>query len=509
MDISHWIAHRADWSPDRVAIHFEGADITYAAMADRIARLAGALRDGLGVGEGDRVAHLGLNSPELLDLLFACARIGAIIVPLNWRLTPAEHAYMMRDCGPMALLAEPEYQAHAAELAAQFPALKMVAYGSPAAPLPQGDWLGYEALVTAAEPVAPDAKRDLRAPVKIVYTSGTTGVPKGAVLSQEALFYNAVNGMAVFEMTAADHVLTALPMFHVGGMNIQTTPAMHAGATVTIHRRFDPERVLREFPASRPTLYLSVPAASLALLSHPGFADADLSSLRQVCTGSSTVPEAMIKPWHDRGIPVTQVYGMTESCPIAIALSVADARRKVGSTGKPVAHCEARIVDDGGRDLAPGESGEIWLRGPNIMSGYWGNEVATAEAFCDGWYRSGDVGHRDSDGFYYIDDRKRDMIVSGGENIYPAELENVLADCADIAEFAVIGRADDRWGEVPVVCVVPKPGVDLTRETVLGLFEGRLARYKQPRDVIFLTEPLPRTSLGKVQKFELRQRLLG
>ncbi len=509
MDISNWIAHRADWSADRIAVRFEGREISYAEMEARVGRLAGALRDGLGVGDGDRVAHLGLNSPELLELLFACARIGAIVVPLNWRLTPAEHAYMIRDCGPMALLAEPEYHAHAAELAAQFPDLKMVAYGEVAAPLQQGDWIGYDALVGAAAPVSPDAKRELRTPVKIVYTSGTTGAPKGAVISQEALFYNAVNGMAVFEMTANDHVLTALPMFHVGGMNIQTTPAIHAGATVTIHRRFDPEQVLAEIAASRPTLYLSVPAASLALLSHPNFADADLSSLRQVCTGSSTVPEAMIKPWHDRGIPVTQVYGMTESCPIAIALSVGDARRKVGSTGKPVAHCEARIVDDDGHDLAPGNSGEIWLRGPNIMSGYWGNEAATAEVFSDGWYHSGDVGHRDADGFYYIDDRKKDMIVSGGENIYPAELENVLADCADIAEFAVIGRPDDKWGEVPVACVVPKPGVTLTRETVLGLFEGRLARYKHPRDVVFLDGPLPRTSLGKVQKFELRETLLG
>ncbi|MEQ8697045.1 MAG: AMP-binding protein, partial [Bauldia litoralis] len=231
MDISNWIAHRADWSGDRIAVRFEGREITYAEMEDRVGRLAGALRDDLGVGEGDRVAHLGLNSPELLELLFACARIGAIAVPLNWRLTPEEHAFMIRDCGPAALLVEPEYHAHAAELAARFPALRMVAYGSPAAPLSSGDWLSYESITGGATAVRPDPKRDLRTPVKIVYTSGTTGAPKGAVLSQEAIFYNAVNGMAVFEMTAADHILTALPMFHVGGMNIQTTPAIHAGAT--------------------------------------------------------------------------------------------------------------------------------------------------------------------------------------------------------------------------------------------------------------------------------------
>ena len=249
------------------------------------------------------------------------------------------------------------------------------------------------------------------------------------MLTQGALLWNALNSIAAHAMTSEDHILTVLPMFHVGGLNIQTTPAILAGATITLARRFDPGETLDLLETRRPTLFLAVPAVAQALSRHPRFAAADLSSLRAMCTGSSTVPEAVIRPWMDRGIPVTQVYGMTESGPTAIALSIADAARKVGSCGKPAAHSEARIVDAEGRDVAQGQPGEIWLRGPNLMTGYWRNPEATADAFTDGWLRTGDIGHQDADGFYYIDDRKKDVVISGGENIYPAELEAILADC--------------------------------------------------------------------------------
>jgi fatty-acyl-CoA synthase len=281
---------------------------------------------------------------------------------------------------------------------------------------------------------------------------------------------------------------------------------MLAGATVTIARRFDPDETLDLIAARRPTLFLAVPAVAQALARHPRFAATDLSSLRAMCTGSSPVPEAVIRPWMERRVPVTQVYGMTESGPTAIALSIADAARKIGSCGKAAAHTDARIVDGAGRDVARGERGEIWLRGPNLLSGYWRNPDATAEAFTDGWFHTGDIAHQDADGFYYVDDRKKDVVISGGENVYPAELEQVLADCADIAEAAVIGRPDERWGEIAVACIVPRAGAALTREAVLALFAQRLARYKHPRDVVFL-ETLPRTAMGKVQKHELRRRL--
>jgi fatty-acyl-CoA synthase len=340
----------------------------------------------------------------------------------------------------------------------------------------------------------------------LVYTSGTTGRPKGAVLGQSALFHNALNSIAALDMTSADHVLTVLPMFHVGGLNIQTTPAVYAGAAVTIARRFDAGQALALITAHRPTLLLTVPTVAQALSSHPAFAATDLSSLRCMTTGSSVVPMAVIQPWLDRGVPVTQVYGMTESGPTAIALPIGDARRKPTSCGKPAVHCRARVVDAAGRDVARGERGELWLSGPNLITGYWNDPAATAEAFTDGWFHTGDIGHQDADGHFYIDDRKTDVVISGGENIYPAELEAILAECPDIADAAVIGRPDARWGEVPVACVVPRAGARLGPADVLALFRDRLARFKHPRDVVFL-DALPRTALGKIQKFELRARL--
>ena len=503
MDISRWVSHRADWSPGKLAVHFQGADVTYAEMESRVGRAAAALRDGLGVRSGERVAYLGLNSPVLLELLFACARLGAILVPLNWRLTPAEHAVILSDCEPAALLVEPELQPAMDRLLSERPAIQPVSCGGRAEGAERAAWRDLAALLDAAGTLDPGSRDELTSPVLIGYTSGTTGRPRGAVLTQEALFYNAVNSVAALDMTSADHVLTVLPMFHVGGLNIQTTPAIHAGATVTIARRFDPAQTLELIGSRRPTLFLAVPTVAQAVASHPAFATTDLSSLRCMTTGSSVVPETVIRPWLARGVPVTQVYGMTESGPTAIALPIADARRKPDSCGKPVPHCLARVVDPSGQDVPRGERGEIWLRGPNLTAGYWRNPEATAEAYTEGWFHTGDVGHQDAEGYFYVDDRKMEVVISGGENVYPAELESVLADCPDIAEAAVVGRPDPRWGEVPVACVVPRPGAGLSREDVLGLFRDRLARYKHPRDVVFL-DALPRTVMGKVQKFKLR-----
>ena len=340
--------------------------------------------------------------------------------------------------------------------------------------------------------------------MKIVYTSGTTGRPKGAVLSQEALFYTALNGQSVFEFSRADRILTAIPLFHVGGMNIQTLPGLRVGATVALHRRFDPAAVLKTLVEDRTTLLAIVPTMARALFALPDFADADLSGLRCVCMGSSSVPPALIAPWHARGIPVNQVYGLTESGPTALALPIADGFARSASAGKPVLHCAAKVVaDDSGREARPGEMGEIRLRGPNMMTEYWG-AAAFAE---DGWFRTGDLGRTDRDGYFFVEDRKTDTIVSGGENIYPAELERILAEADDLAEFAVVGRPDEKWGESPVCVVVPKPGATVTEAAVLSLFDGRLARYKHPRAVVLTQGPLPRTPLGKVRKFELRAAL--
>jgi len=504
MDISDWIAHWADWDGAQTAVRFEGEAISYAALHGRVQRLAAMLGDGLGVGAGDRVAHLGYNSADLLALLFACGRIGAMLVPLNWRLAAPEHAWILGNCRPRALFVEPPFLDHVEGIREAIDDVNLVAYGSDAGT----GWHSYAALLADAA----DAPRtDGAGPddaVLLVYTSGTTGRPKGTVLTQQALLYNAVNATAAYDLTSGDHVLTVLPMFHVGGMNIHTTPAIHAGATVTILPRFDPAATLEAIAGGRPSLFLAVPAVIAAMSGHPDWSRTDLSSLRAVGVGSSTVPAALLRVWLDRGIPPTQIYGLTESCPVAICLPIADAARKLGSTGKPALHCAARIVDDDGLDVAACMRGEIVLKGANLFREYWQDPAATAAAFSDGWFHTGDVGHIDDDGYFFVNDRKKDVIISGGENIYPAELENVLADCPEIAEFAVVGRPDERWGEIPVACIVRRPGATLSGDAVLALFQDRIARYKHPRQVLFM-DALPRNAMGKVLKFELRETLVA
>lgn len=493
MNISHWIERWADFQPDKTAIRFEGRNITYAVFAAHIRRVAAMLHDDLGIARGDRVAFLGLNSPEMLAILFACARLGAMLVPLNWRLAPPEHLYILQDSGAKVLFCEDEFADGAASILGELSDCRIVSM--------TGE---FEALVAGA--TADDAQSDAGPDdaLLIVYTSGTTGRPKGAVLTQNALTFNAVNSIAMHDMTSADVVFTNLPMFHVGGLNIQTTPAFHAGATVIMHRRFDPDATVRVINEEKPTLMILVPALMVAVQQHPGWNDIDFSPLRAINTGSTTIPMSLVDAYLDRGVPIIQVYGSTETAPIVIHQRIPDAWVTKGSTGRAALHCDAKIVDPDGRSLGPDEKGEIVVCGPNIMREYWNDPAATADVLKDGWFHTGDIGHIDGRGLFYVDDRVKDVIISGSENIYPAELEIVLDRCADIAEAAVIGRADRKWGEVAVAVVVPREGTDLSREAVLGLFDGQLARFKHPRDVIF-RESLPRNVMGKVLKFELRE----
>jgi fatty-acyl-CoA synthase len=309
--------------------------------------------------------------------------------------------------------------------------------------------------------------------------------------------------ITAFGLTAADEILTAVPMFHSGGLFIHTTPGLCAGATVTIHRQFHPGPLLEDVQRYRVTLLACVPAMTFALAAHPAWDQADLSSLRSVLTGSTFVPRGAVEPWQQRGVPVMQGYGSTETCPVVTSLPAGSPGEMALTAGKPVLYHRVRIVDAAGRDVAAGEPGEIWIRGRSVMQGYWENAQATREAFQDGWFRNGDLGLFDEEGYLHIVDRIKDIIIVGSSNVYPSDLETVLGDCADIREAAVVGRRDDRLGEVPVACVVLVPGRSLTREQVIALFDGRLATYKHPRDVIFL-DALPRNATGKVQKTVLR-----
>jgi fatty-acyl-CoA synthase len=450
--IERWAGHL----PDKVALHFHGAAYSYLELWKRI----DAATQSLQVGKGERIAWLGYNHPDMLVLLFAAARRGAILVPLNWRLTAAEHKRILADCTPKLIFSDGDFADAASKLG-----------------VPQGNLKEQN-----TDPVRGEDADD----VLIVYTSGTTGIPKGAVLTQSALLWNGFNSIHAHDLSQSDHVLSPLPMFHVGGLNNQTLPALLAGATVTLHKRFEAGAWLADVAKRRPTISLLVPATMAAVINHSDWKGADLSSLKLLNTGSMVVPDSLIRAFHERGVPVGQIYGCTETAPIAIVLLKDHAKAKVGSTGKPAPHCEVKLVD-----------GEIWVRGPAVMRGYFPDYSGLTE---DGWFRTGDLARIDEEGFYWIVGRSKEVIISGGENIHPAELENVLADCPGIVEAAVVGVEDPKWGEAACACVVSK----LTEEEVLKLFEGKLARYKHPRRVVFV-DALPRNAMGKVLKAELRR----
>lgn len=503
MDISAWIAHRGQWSPEKVALRFEGEEITYAQLEECVAHIAGGLAHDLHVQPGDRVAYLGWNSPVLLELLFACARLGAIFVPLNARMTVEQHRVFLANCEPRCLVVDAAFRQHAERCLEGREPIPTVVIG---ATEEAQDTLQWESIAQSSVRVPVNNEIPLSTPLLIAYTSGTTGNAKGALLTQEALFYNALNALSAFDLTSQDEVLTCLPMFHVGGMNIQTTPALYAGATVTILRQFDPTRVLQEIERRGITLLLTVPPVSRALITHPAWESTSLRTLRALAIGSTIVPPEAMQPWIERGIPVSQVYGLTETCPIAIMLPMQDSERKFGSVGKPVQYCQARIVNLTGDDVTADEVGELLLRGPNVLTRYWMNPEATAAAFVDGWFRTGDAGHMDVEGYFYIDERLKDIIIVGASNVYPADVERILVECEAIAEAVVVGRPDAALGEVPVACVVLRPGHVMSADQVKELFKDRLAEYQHPRDVFFF-ESLPHTALGKVQKSIVREQV--
>ena len=499
MDLSEWIDRHAGLTPDKAAIRFQDRDVTYAALAETVDRLASSLAAS-GVKRGGGAAYLGLNRPEMLALLFACARLGVVFMPLNWRLAGPEHRQMLEDCTPSVLFVEPQFVAQTDAFRTAFPHLATVAFGQA-----QRGWIAYdEFLARATGPAPRDREVDTAAPLLICYTSGSTGKPKGVLLSQDALLWNAANSIDMHDLTPQDRILTTLPLFHVGGLNNLTMPALQAGCTVVLHAKFDAEATISSIEQERITLTVLVPAQLDMMLANPRWRSADFSSLRMITSGSTIVPARIIHAVHQRGVPLVQVYGATETCPIAAYLKAEDAVRKAGSTGKAALHCALRLVDDSGKDVAQGATGEILIRGPSLMSGYWRSPQETATALADGWFHSGDMGHQDDEGFLYVDGRRNEMIISGGENIYPAEIESVLAECQDIAEASVIGRPDERWGEVVVAVVAPKAGRSLTSIAVLQLLEGRIARYKHPKEVVFVGE-LPKTALGKVRKEEVRK----
>jgi fatty-acyl-CoA synthase len=456
-------------------------EFDYGALAHHVdaaaARLAGDWR----IGPGDRVAWLGLNDPAQVVLLFALARIGAILLPLNFRLAPPEWDAQLAHCTPARIVHDGAWADAARALAQRH---SIAAHG--AAEVMQAP---------AASPRPLRANAD--APVLLVFTSGTTGSPKAAVHTQANLLANMRIAAQVQAITQADRVLTVLPLFHVGGLCIQTLPALGRGAHVILQPRFSPEATFDAIEGHRPTLTLQVPATMKALVEHPRWRTADLSSLRAAWAGSSLIPAALIEAFHARGVPVCNVYGSTETGPFSIALGRGDAMAKVGSCGWPAPGVQARLAN------VQGGAGEILVRAPNVAQRYWPGEPA-----CDaeGWFHTGDLARQDADGSFTIVGRAKDLVISGGENILPAEVEAALALHDAVLECAAFGVPDPEWGEVVAVAVVMRPGSPVDEAGLRAHLEGRIARYKLPRRWLFL-EVLPKTALGKVQRGVLAQML--
>ncbi|TXL81629.1 long-chain fatty acid--CoA ligase [Vineibacter terrae] len=500
-----WITHHADRRPAGLAIHdlHTGRKLTYRQLDERARRLAAHLQTN-GVGKTDRVALLAPNCPEYFELQFACGRIGSVMVPLNWRLTVPELTYILGDCAPKVLIHDSSFKAQAQALQAQCTIPHLLEID-----IDRAD-SSYERAVMAASPAPTLVPLTHDDTSTIMYTSGTTGHPKGAIITHGMTFWNVVNLGIPAMISPATVQLVVLPLFHTGGLNCYANPVLHAGGAILIMRAFEPGAALDHIcdEALGITHFFAVPAPYQFMMQHPKFQDADFSRLQMAGVGGAPCALAILEAWAARGVPLVQGYGMTETSPGTSMLDAADAIRKVGSAGKPFMHTELRIVDEAGRDVPRGAIGELWTRGPNITPGYWNNPDATRKAFVDGWLKTGDAARRDDEGFVYIVDRWKDMYISGGENVYPAEVENVIFQLPQVADAAVIGVPSDRWGEVGKAVIVIKPGETLSEPDVVTHCLARLAKFKVPQTVEFV-EALPRNATGKVLKRELRTQFVG
>ncbi|GAA3444592.1 acyl-CoA synthetase [Planomonospora venezuelensis] len=478
--IGSWPARRARRTPDRIAVVHEGHQVTYRELHERVLRLAHALR-GLGVGRGDRVAYLGPNHPAFLETLFAAGALGAVFVPLNTRLAVPELAFNLSDSGTSVLVHAPSETAEALDVPHRVPLD------------------GYERLISGAGPEPVDEPVSPSDPCMIMYTSGTTGRPKGAVLSHANITWNSVNILIDADLAADEVTLVVAPLFHTAGLNMTCLPTLLKGGRVVLLGAFDPGRVLELIESERVTHMFGVPTMFDAMAAHPRWGGTDLASLRTLNCGGAPVPMRTIEVYLERGLAFSQGYGMTEASPGVLLLPPGQAVAKAGSAGVPHFFTDVRVVRSDGRDAAPGEKGEIAVQGPNVMTGYWGAQpLARGE-----WLRTGDVAQLDEDGYAYIVDRVKDMFVSGGENVYPAEVEKAILDHPAVADCAVIGVPDATWGEVGRAVVVLRPDAGATADDLLGFLRGRLAAYKIPKSVVW-ADALPRNPSGKILKPEVR-----
>jgi len=495
------ILRRAKLDPNNNAIIFESHTRTYAELGDRAARLAQSLRDG-GICMGDRVGFAGFNHPAFIEVMLASQILGAIFVPLNFRLTGEELKYIVNDAGIHTLIADQQVMPVLDSVREQLVCQRYI--GSEDG---LEHWQKMEDIIASTEAVDSFVASEQNDVAIIMYTSGTTGRPKGAMLTHGNLIWNNIQTSYALPALASDISLVCAPLFHIGGLNVTTLSALQAGACISIQRNFDPKQALVDIETQRVTTLFAAPAMLLFMSQQPGFDKADLSSIRMMVVGAAPVPKSLLETYKARNIELNQGYGLTETSPLVSYLMGQYSETKLGSAGKAGIFGELLIADARGDSIPAGEVGEILYRGPNVMKGYWNRPEATAEAIDSrGWFHTGDAGYLDDEGFLFISDRVKDMVISGGENVYPAEVEGVLYDHEAIAEVAIIGLADDKWGEAVTAVVALNPGCELTLEQLREFADGKLARYKLPLR-LHLIDALPRNPAGKVLKFKLREDL--
>nr|BFD58138.1 long-chain fatty acid--CoA ligase [Bdellovibrio sp. CKG001] len=491
-----WLKKWNMYSPQNIAIQDgdTGREFSYARLFELANKGAKLLQQNFHVGQGDRVAVLATNELEYVFLFFALQRLGAIMVPINFRLTQREVRHILTDSAPKLVVLQENLNHLIEDLSTDVVPQKLFLQGS------DSFASALEAFSDSSETAFLPTEED---PVMILYTSGTTGSPKGAVLTYKMLFWNSINTTLRLNISQTDCTVIFLPFFHTGGWNVLTTPFIHRGAKVVFLKKFDADQILRLSEEQKATLLFGVPTTMDMMARSPLFKSVDLSRIRYAIVGGEPMPLELIKTWDKKGVPVRQGYGLTEFGPNVFSLNEEDAIRKIGSIGFPNFYIDAKVVDNEGHELGSNQVGELVLRGPMIMQGYWNNEKATQETIKDGWLHTGDLVRRDEEGYFYVVGRKKDMFISGGENVYPPEVEQILRSHPAVLEAAVIGVPDEKWGEVGKAFIVrQKP--DLTAEDLLNHCAKNLAKFKIPKHFVFLAT-LPKGDSGKILKRQLME----
>lgn len=492
------IARHAKVAPaSTVLVDLEtGREFTYAQMNQRVNRIAGSLQHRFNVAKGDRVAVLSHNSSDVFEIQFACWRIGAIFVPINWRLTVPEIEFILSDATPRVLIGDAEFAETLAALVKKLDFFDLVTRG--------GTESDYERLQQRDQHAPAEIQVALDDTASLIYTSGTTGRPKGARITHRMELFTCLNYVSATAINRKAKTLVVLPLFHVGGLNCFPNPIFNLGGTVMVMKAFDPKRFLDilKDPAQGVTHVFAVPTIFSMMSQQPGFDSAEFDHVVCAAVGGAAVPIALLQVLEKQGLPIQQGWGMTESASMGSMLQPDKTREKLGSAGLPVQYVDMRIADENGRVLPPNAVGELQVKGPSITEGYWNRPEANQKSFIEGWFRTGDAAYLDDEGYLYIVDRWTDMYISGGENVYPAEVENVLSGIDGVLEAAVIGIPNERWGQVGRAFIVPKPGATLSTQQVRAVCAERLAKYKIPQEIVFV-ESIPHNAAGKILKAEL------